>query len=412
MDNVKWSKLARECGLIGKSVTRTDIDMIFTKSKAKGARRLAFQDFVNALTAVAAKTKHETLEDLVMAINHAGAGLEGPGVAGGTKIKSKVTKVALNHVDRLTDHTQYTGAHKNRFDAEGRGKGLDGRDYNNGIVPEPAGKVAYMTPPPPRSATTGMVGDSGTQPTLSYGSTAGMQAPRSGRRQSKSGVGRMTCPTCAFPWNRPAHAADKTICPKCQSRLPAVAPAPRKSDMAGFDGGPGPLSQRRGSRRASGAAQNGYGAYGQAAMAAPRPRRKSKALGGVGRMSCPTCAFSWNRPAHAAHKTICPKCQSPLPGVAPPARKTEMQFDAYSGGAPANWRRGSRSQARNGKQAGGGSIFDRLTDSSQYTGAHKQRFDSSGRGRGMAGRDAASGVAYGSRKVGNIQQAGFLRPGI
>jgi len=37
-----------------------------------------------------------------------------------------------------------------------------------------------------------------------------------------------------------------------------------------------------------------------------------------------------------------------------------------------------------------GSIFDKLTDSSQYTGAHKQRFDETGRGRGLAGRDYVS----------------------
>eukprot|EP00198_Chlamydomonas_reinhardtii_P001216 XP_001690551.1 predicted protein [Chlamydomonas reinhardtii] len=33
------------------------------------------------------------------------------------------------------------------------------------------------------------------------------------------------------------------------------------------------------------------------------------------------------------------------------------------------------------------SIFDKLTDSSLYTGAHKHRFDASGNGRGLAGRD-------------------------
>ena len=41
-------------------------------------------------------------------------------------------------------------------------------------------------------------------------------------------------------------------------------------------------------------------------------------------------------------------------------------------------------------QGGGGSIFDRLTDSSQFTGAHKHRFDpETGQGRGKAGRTEA-----------------------
>jgi hypothetical protein len=37
--------------------------------------------------------------------------------------------------------------------------------------------------------------------------------------------------------------------------------------------------------------------------------------------------------------------------------------------------------------SGGGSIFDRLTDTSKYTGAHKARFGADGRGRGLSGRD-------------------------
>ena len=34
-----------------------------------------------------------------------------------------------------------------------------------------------------------------------------------------------------------------------------------------------------------------------------------------------------------------------------------------------------------------GDILDRLTDSSKYTGSHKHRFDESGRGQGLQGRD-------------------------
>jgi hypothetical protein len=32
------------------------------------------------------------------------------------------------------------------------------------------------------------------------------------------------------------------------------------------------------------------------------------------------------------------------------------------------------------------SIFDKLTDPSKYTGTHKERFDSSGKGKGIEGR--------------------------
>jgi hypothetical protein len=37
-----------------------------------------------------------------------------------------------------------------------------------------------------------------------------------------------------------------------------------------------------------------------------------------------------------------------------------------------------------------GSVYDRLTNTSQYTGTHKHRFDDSGKGRGLAGRDSVA----------------------
>ena len=51
-----------------------------------------------------------------------------------------------------------------------------------------------------------------------------------------------------------------------------------------------------------------------------------------------------------------------------------------------------------------GDILERLTDTSKYTGSHKHRFDGSGRGKGLDGRDApakGSGMSPGS--VGSQQ---------
>ncbi|XP_029437431.1 tubulin polymerization-promoting protein family member 3-like [Rhinatrema bivittatum] len=46
---------------------------------------------------------------------------------------------------------------------------------------------------------------------------------------------------------------------------------------------------------------------------------------------------------------------------------------------------------------------DRLTDTSKYTGSHKERFDESGKGKGLAGReDLADNSGY----VGNYKGAG------
>mmetsp|Transcript_19189 Transcript_19189/g.37966 ORF Transcript_19189/g.37966 Transcript_19189/m.37966 type:complete len:590 (-) Transcript_19189:25-1794(-) len=47
-------------------------------------------------------------------------------------------------------------------------------------------------------------------------------------------------------------------------------------------------------------------------------------------------------------------------------------------------------------------VFTKLTDSSQYTGAHKHRFDANGRGKGLAGRDGNSGVQYSGGAVHDI----------
>ncbi|KAI6182479.1 hypothetical protein M3Y97_00384500 [Aphelenchoides bicaudatus] len=42
-----------------------------------------------------------------------------------------------------------------------------------------------------------------------------------------------------------------------------------------------------------------------------------------------------------------------------------------------------------------GGVFNRLTDHTKYTGAHKERFDSSGRGKGKAGRvDVVENTGY------------------
>jgi hypothetical protein len=44
---------------------------------------------------------------------------------------------------------------------------------------------------------------------------------------------------------------------------------------------------------------------------------------------------------------------------------------------------------------GKSSTVDRLTDTTRYTGAHKQRFDETGKGRGIAGRkDIADSSGY------------------
>ena len=52
-------------------------------------------------------------------------------------------------VERMTDTSKYTGSHKHRFDEEGKGRGLEGRDSipkGKGMVPgSVSGQPAYVT---------------------------------------------------------------------------------------------------------------------------------------------------------------------------------------------------------------------------------------------------------------------------
>ncbi|XP_041594272.1 tubulin polymerization-promoting protein family member 2 isoform X2 [Vulpes lagopus] len=50
MNNKNFSKLCRDCGIMdGKTVTSTDVDIVFSKVKAKNARTITFQQFQEAM---------------------------------------------------------------------------------------------------------------------------------------------------------------------------------------------------------------------------------------------------------------------------------------------------------------------------------------------------------------------------
>ena len=45
MDNVKFAKLCRDCGLLSKKFTMTDVDMVFVKVKKRSERKISYKDF-------------------------------------------------------------------------------------------------------------------------------------------------------------------------------------------------------------------------------------------------------------------------------------------------------------------------------------------------------------------------------
>lgn len=66
------------------------------------------------------------------------------------------------------------------------------------------------------------------------------------------------------------------------------------------------------------------------------------------------------------------------------------------------------SAAGTSSTATSGGIFSKLTDASLYTGAHKERFDGDGHGRGLAGRESVGkgtgNAKYHGGKVNDLSQ--------
>ncbi|KPI90441.1 hypothetical protein ABL78_0371 [Leptomonas seymouri] len=68
MDNSHFSKMLKESKIIGKSFTSTDADLLFSKVKAKDARKMTFADFTNkAVPEIAAKMK-KTNEEVIQMV--------------------------------------------------------------------------------------------------------------------------------------------------------------------------------------------------------------------------------------------------------------------------------------------------------------------------------------------------------
>ncbi|MBN3299353.1 tubulin polymerization-promoting protein family member 3 isoform X2 [Amia ocellicauda] len=123
MNGKNWAKLCKDCKITdGKNITGTDVDIVFSKVKAKTARVITYEEFQKALEELASKRfKGQSKEEALQSIYRLIEG-KGPANVGVTKVAKK------GAVDRLTDTTKYTGSHKERFDESGKGKGKGGRE--------------------------------------------------------------------------------------------------------------------------------------------------------------------------------------------------------------------------------------------------------------------------------------------
>jgi hypothetical protein len=119
MDNAHFAKMCKDSKIVGKNCTITDIDIIFKKVLPKGERKIDFIQFQQALKLIAEKKFAQDghgIEKLVAQI---------------TASKPATTGTQANASGiyaKLTDSKLYTGSHKLRFDDEGKGRGLAGRE--------------------------------------------------------------------------------------------------------------------------------------------------------------------------------------------------------------------------------------------------------------------------------------------
>eukprot|EP01059_Diplonema_ambulator_P009616 TRINITY_DN1953_c0_g1_i1.p1 TRINITY_DN1953_c0_g1~~TRINITY_DN1953_c0_g1_i1.p1 ORF type:complete len:156 (+),score=51.30 TRINITY_DN1953_c0_g1_i1:69-536(+) len=97
MDNARFSKFCKDCKLIDKKFTSTDADLIFTKSKGKGERKISFAVFESVALEEVARKKSISKDDLVAKITS---------TTGPTSSGTKAENVALHD-----DKTMYTGVY-------------------------------------------------------------------------------------------------------------------------------------------------------------------------------------------------------------------------------------------------------------------------------------------------------------
>merc|ERR1711942_658370 len=115
LDNKNWTKMAKDCGLYNKTCTSTDGDITFQKFCGNKAKHINFDTFLKVIDELALKF-YKGDANAVAKYRELIVKKGSPQNTG--------TKVATgNNVGKMTDTSQYTGAHKERFDESGKGKG-------------------------------------------------------------------------------------------------------------------------------------------------------------------------------------------------------------------------------------------------------------------------------------------------
>lgn len=140
MDGAHFQKLCRDCGLLGRHLSTTDVDLLFAKVKTKGTRKITFEQCLTALAAISEK-KVVAFEDTVAQVLEAG----GPIVHA-----TKADSVRLHD-----DKSLYTGVYARggpvtvepQFDLSAyldRSAGTDARGVKKSATPKSVKKVVVL----------------------------------------------------------------------------------------------------------------------------------------------------------------------------------------------------------------------------------------------------------------------------
>uniref|UniRef100_A0AC35TLE6 DNA-binding protein n=1 Tax=Rhabditophanes sp. KR3021 TaxID=114890 RepID=A0AC35TLE6_9BILA len=125
MTGKNFDKWLKDAGVIdGKNITLTMTGIAFAKV-AGPKKKVSFPEAKKVIINVAKDRASHSKEEVQVEINNMVAKLkavEGPKTLGASKA------AADGVYNRLTDHTKYTGAHKERFTDDGKGKGKAGRE--------------------------------------------------------------------------------------------------------------------------------------------------------------------------------------------------------------------------------------------------------------------------------------------
>lgn len=119
-DVTRWCK---DAGVFGKNCTSNNLDIAFSAVKTKGKPNITADQMPALIKKIAASyAKDHKLKDEEAATKITEK------LSATEKAAHGVTKTSkTGNVGGMTDASKYTGAHKERFDADGKGKGVAGR---------------------------------------------------------------------------------------------------------------------------------------------------------------------------------------------------------------------------------------------------------------------------------------------